>query len=359
MPLPFYPINKAVIQQYPKSCNTQTNSIASGKHFMNNGDIMVPTESLSMEGFDWIRKNNLYQQSKLNELFNNKTSNLNAPSTYIVTKHMFWPVLAPSKQQYSAIPVWDESVFKDSTSNNYRGYETWSRLVAVDPTNAQQKNKPVIASASFLYGVFEADSVTPMKTVTKRGIVHNINEFYYHQVTQADWNSFDENDKAILNASSYWAYNKPFGVGDYIVTIAMHINTKELPSWALQSVWWSDIPNTSKYAANRPNLSSVTKDTTWRNYLLVDAYGIPTLSNNMLPVATNPYIELVIHPIATNCNNCHIRSGWPSASSTNPNYASYQNPLCKSLLEKLSENSPCFKSYMRTDFQWIIPDHAQ
>lgn len=97
MPLPFYPINKAVIQQYPKSCNAQANTIASGKHFMNNGDIMVPTESLSMEGFDWIRKNNLYQQSKLNELFNNKTSNLNAPSTYIVTKHMFWPVLAPSK----------------------------------------------------------------------------------------------------------------------------------------------------------------------------------------------------------------------------------------------------------------------
>jgi hypothetical protein len=347
IPLPYYPINKNVVAAYPKVCDTIANNINWGKHFMNNGDIMIPTESLSIEGFDWIRNNKLYSKKTLDSLYKSKLADLNAPAKYIVTKHMFWPVLAPSKQTYSAIPVWDEAIFNDSTSNKYAGYETWKRLVAVDPTNKGKGKKDTV---SYLHGVFQPDSVTPIPTVKKLAEVHNINEFYSHKVTQADWKSFDDYDKAILNASSYWAYGKPFGVGDYLVTIAMHINTKEISTWALQSAWWSDIPNQSKYAANRPNLSAVTKDTTWKHYLLVDAYGIPVIDGNQLPVATNPYIELVIHPVATNCNNCHIRSGWPTAK--------YQDTSCPDMLKKLPSNEPCLKKYMRTDFQWIIPDHA-
>lgn len=360
IPLPFYPINSNVLKTYPTVCDSSSNSIKTGKHFLNNGDILIPTESLSIEAFEWIRNGKLYKGKTLDSLQKAGLTNLNSPTKFISTKHMFWPVLAKSKQAFSAIPVWDDTIFtKHANSNAYMGYETWGRLVAVDPTNSIKPNQILMTDVSYLYGVKQPDSTTQLPTITKKAKAHNINEFYYHQITQSDWDKFDEADKAILNAASYWAYNKPIGVGDYIVTIAMHINTKELPTWAMQSVWWNDNPNSSKYSLNRPVLTQ-TKDTTWKHYLLVDAYGIPVNNANQLPIATNPYIELVIHPVATNCNNCHIRAGWPLSSQQSKNMASYQNPLCKDLLQKLNPaTDDCLKKYMRTDFAWIIPDHAK
>ncbi len=63
---------------------------------------------------------------------------------------------------------------------------------------------------------------------------------------------FSDADKAILNAASYWLYNEPFGPGDYVATVAMHIMTKEVPTWTLQNVWWSAAPDKGPYADNRP-----------------------------------------------------------------------------------------------------------
>ena len=81
---------------------------------------------------------------------------------------------------------------------------------------------------------------------------------------------------------------------------------------------------------------------------MVDAYGIPDKTNPaQLPLATNFYIELVIHPIGTDCNNCHMqRMAGVKADQT----ASYQNPDCPKLLEKFSPGNSCFAKYTRTDF---------
>jgi hypothetical protein len=90
---------------------------------------------------------------------------------------------------------------------------------------------------------------------------------------------------------------------------------------------------------------------------LLDAYGIPDKTHkDRLPVATNPYIELVIHPVGTDCNNCHMRAGWPTGQQAGT--ASYQNPDCPDSLATLSPASDCFKKPTRSDFQWIIPDRA-
>lgn len=348
---PIYPIPPAVINAYSKdnvffSSNTQ---IIPGKHFMFNGDIFIATESLSLDGYNWITNNRLYDTAVLDSLKKIEKDLQGTPPTYVVTKHMYWPVLA---NQLSALPVWDSSYF-ESTYPNYAGYEKWNRMVAVDPTNMRGGDT---TSVSYLYGVQDSAG-NAMSTISKHGVtIHNINDFYYHKITQADWDSFDVYDKANLNASSYWAYNKPIGVGDYLVTIAMHINTKELPGWALQSVWWTDQPNIGQYAQNRPLLPKAKGP--WTHYNMVDAYGIPVSAAQQLPIAMNPYIELVSHPIATNCNNCHIRAGYPSASSTYTNGASYQNFGCQQLLLKLHPNTPCLTSYLRTDFQWIIADYV-
>ena len=134
---------------------------------------------------------------------------------------MYWPV---KKDRITAIPVWH---YHPDTYPDYAGYETWPDLVAVDPTG-QSVGKTV--SVSYLYGVLAPTTPpTPWPTVTASAKVYGLQDFYYHQVTKEDWQSFDENDKAILNAASYWAYAEPFGEGDYLVTIAMHINTREIP----------------------------------------------------------------------------------------------------------------------------------
>lgn len=348
--LPVYPIPLEVMKSYPNATrDCGAGVICDGAHVLFNGDIMIPTESLSKEGFDWIRGQRLYEKSQLDALFAKHVHETAAPPRHIVTKHMFWPVKASG---LTAIPVWhDDYGVKYS---GYAGYEKWKTLAAIDPTG---KKVGQTVTVSFLYGVKEPDGKTPWPTVTGSAKVYGLDSFYHHKVTDADWKSFDEADKAIINAASYWAYNEPFNVGDYLVTVAMHVNTKEIPTWALQSVWWSDRPNEGSYAENRPTLPQAKGP--WTHYLLTDAYGIPDKQSNEQPVAMNPYIELAIHPVATNCNNCHARAGWPTKAKVpgGPS-ASYQNKDCPDLLATLTPETPCLKPLTLTDFQWIIPDRA-
>jgi hypothetical protein len=344
---PFYPVPEPVVKAYPHAtndCLADDAPICDGAHFQFNGDILIATESLSQEGFDWIRGNRLYLKETLNKDHNDGQPRLLAPQRHVVTKHMFWPVKAG---QISALPVWRSKYFKEDYPG-YAGYENWPDLVAIDPTG---ENVGKTMQVSYLYGLYQPDKKTPWQTVSASAKVYGLNDFYYHKVTADDWASFDEADKAIINAASYWNYNQPFGVGDFLVTIAMHINTKEIPTWTMQSVWWSDEPNAGQYAQNRPKIPEAKGP--WDHYLLVDAYGSPEQKPPVSqPVATNPYIELASHPIATNCNNCHNRAGWPKGKLADQ--SSYQNPDCPDPLATLSTSSDCLKKLTLTDFQWII-----
>jgi len=362
--LPYYPIPEAVAKAYPNATSKCPNpsgapNICDGAHFQFNGDIMIVTESLSKEAYDWIRDPTLklYERKSLEKLHNEHEHLLEAPARHIVTKHMYWPVKAAG---LSAIPVWRNDY--DANYAKYAGYEVWKNLVAVDPSGKSPAQ--LEAKVSFLYGVFEPSKdkktpTTPWPTVTATATIYGIDQFYHHKVTQADWDSFDEADKAILSAASYWAYNKPFEVGDYLVTVAMHVNTKELPTWALQSVWWSDRADAGPYAANRPSLPDAQGP--WAHYLLVESYGVPERPQGAQPVAMNPYIELVIHSVATNCNNCHMRAGYPKAEDVHkvPPFSAYYMADCPDALETLNPNSKCLQPLTLTDFQWIISDRAK
>lgn len=348
---PYYPIPQQVIEQFKDKdvfTNTNYSAIIPGKHFMFNGDILIPTESISLDGFKWINTNKFYDSKVMDSIFKSGTKNLDAPSSYIITKHMYWPVL---KGQLNLVPVWNESKVSP-TYAGYVGYETWNDYVAIDPGKVSPQKE-----LSYLYGIYNWDTtalIGPKKCV--KPDIHSINEFYHHQITKEDWDSFDASDKAILMASSYWAYGKPIGVGDYLVTIATHVNTKEIYSWTMQSAWWTNKPTYGKYSKDRPALANAKGP--WQHYDLVDAYGVPVSSANQLPIAMNPYIELVTHPLQTNCNNCHMRAGYPEKSSSFANGASYQNKTCQDLLMKLLPNTPCLEYYTRSDFQWIIPDYT-
>jgi hypothetical protein len=355
LPLPYYPLPQAVIDRFPSVINKANNSISMGSHFINNGDVMIPTESFSIEAYSWILDTKTNKKSTLQELYNDpvkRKAGLDVPSRYVVTKHMYWPVL---QNQPCFVPVWNPAQFPNPESSmEYAGYETWNEMALINLS----KDEVIIDSLPFLVGVYSDTSLKTSLTkyIHTSGVpvMRNLDHFYNHQVTAEEWDTvFTEADRAIITAASYWAYGKPFQPGDYLVMVAMHINTKEIASWALQSIWWTNNP-TGEYAAQRPKTN-----TALDHYNMVDAYGIPDHTGN-LPIGMNPYIELVIHPIATNCNNCHIRAGFPEGPGSDTDKASYQNASCRYMLQKMDpETTNCLKQYLRTDFQWVIPDNAK
>jgi hypothetical protein len=181
----------------------------------------------------------------------------------------------------------------------------------------------------------------------------------------------------LLDASAYWAYNRAFQPGDYIVLVAMHIMTKEQPDWTFQSLWYhpdADKSDTCRYCQSRPtNLT----DNTFRHYLLTTTYGTtqrqtgrdnyyaPPNTQGIWPVAYNPYIELAAsHPITTNCMNCHHRAAWPPlASQGKPDVgrtSSYlqETPPNPNVLEVFPGNAPIFNGLLTLDAMWAVSDRG-
>ena len=149
----------------------------------------------------------------------------------------------------------------------------------------------------------------------------------------------------------------------------MHIITKEIYNWAMQSLWWHDI-DTGYYAANKPaNL----KPGTWQHYLVTTAYNMvtPKEPNDSPLVAYNPYIELVVpekNRIVSNCQNCHARAAYPSSGNVfdpigvNPTPINYPGPdsarYNSSQRGLIQPTDLIFKGLVTTDFSWVITDRA-
>lgn len=347
-PSPKYPVPTYVIDTFPDAVTKGDDgySINDGLFFQSNGDIMIATESLSQGGYDAIRANELYLKDKLAAL-QAAGENVDLPLSYVSTKHMYWPVRS---EGLTPLPVWQNNL--PDWFSGYAGYEVWNTLVAIDPSGSQGKSDVLV---DYLYGLQtpEGANIPPQK---RHARVVDLQDFYHHKVTQDDWDMFTEADKAIITAASLWLYDEPFKVGDYLATVAMHVVTKEIPSWSFQSVWWSPTPNHGQYATDRPE--DLKAEGPWDQYLLTDSYDFPVDSEGNLDIAVNPYIEGVIHPIATNCRNCHVRAGYPSSPSATP-HTSYQNAACPGLLTLLTPDNACFEGIALSDFAWIIPDRAK
>jgi hypothetical protein len=239
----------------------------------------------------------------------------------------------------------------------------------------------------YLYGVYDSDGKNQIGPVTYNNTtqisppafqVVSVNDFYHRQLNAADLSALSTCDRALLDASAYWAYNRAFQPGDYIVLVAMHIMTKEQQDWTFQSLWYhpdADKSDTCRYCKSRPtNLA----DKTFRHYLLTTTYGTTQQEGNdnyysppntkpgapIWPVAYNPYIELAAsHPITTNCMNCHHRAAWPPFLSGKPDegrQSSYlqESPPNPNPLEVFQENNPIFNGLLTLDSMWAVSDRG-
>lgn len=261
---------------------------------------MAATESYNEAGADRIVTLGYDEPATLQALLAAKTPILpDLSPQQLNTKHMYWPVKASG---LSALPVFRE--LPKTQWCQYNGYEQWDALVAVDPSGTVTGQGAV----EFLFGVYDHAGTALLPTKHATVDVHPLAAFYWQQLDQARWDALDAKDQMMLDAASQWAHGKPFEPGDYVVTVAMHLVSKEIPQWTLQSAWWSEQPDAGPYAANRPALPQAQGP--WQHYLMTIEYGITSEPGGAsLPVAFNPFIELAAtHPVATNCRNCHMRA---------------------------------------------------
>jgi hypothetical protein len=396
-PAPAYPINPALVTKYksssclaqlPNKANLPWYQLKDGDHLQSNGDIMVAGVIYNAAAINWIRRTRLYDAVALNGLLpkdKNARSNTipDFPASSIVLKPMFWPV---KKDGFTVLPVWDWDANKPGSASDdrYAGYEIqslWKRAVAITTVPSVPPSK-----LDYLYGVYDSTESTNPKLIgpitydSTAFQVASVNDFYHRQLNQAELNALSVCDRALLDASAYWAYNRAFEPGDYVVLIAMHIMTKEQPEWTFQSLWWQpDADNSSKcgrYCGDRPTIPG---DTTFQHYLLTTTYGTiqqtpppPPAHPNyyspqgaILPVAYNPYIELAAsHPITTNCMNCHHRAAWPPLASMNKpdegRTSSYlqDSPGSPNVLETFQWDAPIFNGLVKLDAMWAVSDRA-
>jgi hypothetical protein len=405
-PAPWYPINAAVFKKYQAAGCTQSMGLPKhpdwyqlkdGAHFESNGDIMVAGVIYNDAALKNILKQSLYNAVVLNGLLPPKqTSPPNAipgfPASSIVLKPMFWPV---KKGGFTVLPVWDWDANKPGSPSDgkYAGYEMqsmWNHAVAI--TDLPNPTPP--PAIQYLYGVYENNGDDPQPEKQIGPITYNnttqisppafrvvsINDFYHRQLNATELGQLDACDRAILDASAYWAYNRPFQAGDYIVLIAMHIMTKEQQDWTFQSLWYHPDADKSsddcRYCRSRPtNL----KDNTFRHYLLTTTYGTTQIDGHdnyysppntlpgasLWPVAYNPYIELAAsHPVTTNCMNCHHRAAWPPIDFKDKpdrnRFSSYlqEQPPNPNALEVFPGNASIFNGLATLDSMWAVSDRG-
>jgi len=350
---PYYPVPQQIIARYPQCYNSNNGQLLDGPTFQNNGDIMVAGVIYSPDAYNWIRSQNLYQASTLQAQLPppNQTRQMAAmPNGSIALKPMMWPVRGDG---LTALPVWDGPT---SDNGRYAGYEIqsmWPRGVAISTTGPQ----PASADVTYLHGVWTNNMlgrrlIGPL--TYRQAPVVPIQRFYHFRFPSLD--GMAPCDRAILDASAYWAYGREFRAGDYLAVVAMHIMTKEQPAWTFQSVWWHDRPDVGPYAADRPNIPASQAPGPWRHYLMASTYGIPSAPGSPnWPIQFNPYIELAAaHPIRTNCMNCHHRAAW----GPNGQGASYEQPGGPDALAIFQQNNAIFNGLLGVDSLWSISDRA-
>ena len=376
---PRYLISECLQQRYGIDTVTQVN--VDGCRYQFNGDVLIAGVAYNKPAFDWIRnkKQPLYLKAtlldSLKKSIDRGIDNPGVgqfPNTSFVLKPMLWPVKGAG---FTPLPVWDNPSPALTEGNmKYPGFENknfWKRAVAISP---DQSNSPPLDSLRFMYNVLNTDNSDSVKNIYTDVEVVGLDRFFYWKIDSVKLANMSCSDRLILDLSASWCYGRPFEAGDYLVLVAMHMFSKEFPDWTMQTAWWHDIPKpeTKRFATHRPQNLLDTLKTPWDQYLMVSTYGQPQSgdynhnsfkpkdSTNVIadywPVAYNPYIELGgLHPIATNCRNCHLRAGWTVENSAT-NYLASGGPSSTRVID--TTNTLLFDNVIRTDFQWAIPDRV-
>jgi mono/diheme cytochrome c family protein len=136
--------------------------------------------------------------------------------------------------------------------------------------------------------------------------------------------------------------------GDWLVLLALHVTTKEIPDWVWATYWWHDRPEAGPFAAGRP----ATLAGPWRNYLLDISYSsdTPREADGAPNIAFNPYVEVFPAGTRSNCAACHQGAVWTPSGAP---------PFLPVRRGARAADDPLFRTGTRLDFMWSIATEAR
>ncbi len=294
-----------------------------------------------------VQANQYYSPTVLNNINNGwgntplaNQSLQNFPNTSVAIKptYLFAYANQPTQLQY-----WTGAA--NSNTPTTPQYGTWTDWLWVVPPN--------IDPATFKQQQNDGHPVV------------SVNDFYHFPLTPADFTA--SNDP--LNGATLFPNNplsqSGFAPGDYAILVAMHVATREVPTWTWQTFWWTldtpQIPAPIKSKIRSP----------FNHYQTAVAYSYTADGLNSptsLPtLCFNPYLETgfgnstFVYPgqlgTESNCISCHRAAVWPAippasapAGSINPGYVAdgVINPGDPYL----------FSGQTKTDFLWGVQNNV-
>jgi hypothetical protein len=225
-------------------------------------------------------------------------------------------------QGMTPLPVWDEQPRVAAAPP--QPPSTWKRVVLVDPS--RDTIPPGETRDAMLLGkTFPASNVVPLSA------------FYHFALNAAQ--------AAQVNASG--AGVDGAAAGDFVVLVALHYTTKEIPNWVWATFWWHDKPNDGVFARDRPAGTIVKAP--WHNYLMDVAYDmdLPKEADGTPNAAFNPWLEARFdNGVNSNCMTCHQRAVW-SQQTPVPEFL----PVTRGAA---APDDPIFRNGTKADFLWSL-----
>jgi hypothetical protein len=281
----------------------------------------------NQEAAEHIHNRGLYQQATLNAL-NSQFDNSMIPIRKrniekfglrsVALKTVWWLV---KKDTVTPMPVWDGT---PPTGDQFLPRD-WTRCVGIDPSRMHVPRK-------------ERRSLN-CNGRTRNSRVVSLSRFYYFPI--------DVEQLASVRGSSIQNADQA-ELGDFVVLVAMHLTTKEIPNWVWASFWWHDSPGQGEFAANRP----VQVRGVWRNFLMTTSYSMtrPLASDGKAHIAFNPWLEARFKGgVRSNCMNCHRQAAWLEPGGA----AGYS--LERSQIGSGDER---FRTAVKLDFIWSIAEES-
>jgi hypothetical protein len=310
-------------------------------------DPVTVTVQYDNDVYTQVQNNQYYSPTVLNNINNGwgsapiASQNLqNFPNTSVALKpsYLFAYANQPTQIQY-----WTGAV--NSTTPDTPAYGSWTDWLWVVP--------PGVDPAAFARQQNDGHEVV------------SVNDFYHFPLIAADFTA--SNDP--LNGSVLFPNNpmsqSGFQPGDFAILVAMHVASREVPSWTWQTFWWTaDAPKIPAPINARINPPFAHYQTSVAYSYTQDGLNSPT---SLPTLCFNPFLETgfgnstFVYPAQlgtdSNCISCHRAAVWPAippaaapSGSVNPGYVA--NGV-------IDPGDPyLFSGQTKTDFLWGVQNNV-